>query len=66
MLSEVKIGKTDVTILDPNGKVRSITKFSPIAKGLQARDPFGWKLMVATPNDLTEKVEKATRKVLSL
>ncbi len=66
ILSEVKIGKTDVTILDPSGKARSITRFSPIAKGLQSRDPFGWKLMVAASREHVEKVEKATRKVLNL
>ena len=66
MLSKIKIGKTDVPIMDPAGRVRPLTKFSPLAKGLQARDPFGWKIMVAAPKEHSEAVAKAARKVLNL
>lgn len=66
MLSKSKIGKTDVSIIDPSGRVRSITRFSSIAKGLQSRDPYGWKLLIACPKKDMERAEKAARKVLSL
>lgn len=66
ILSKVKIGKTDVVIMDSNGKVKPITKLSSLAKGIQSRDPFGWKLMVASPISLVDRVSKATRKVLNL
>ena len=64
--SKMKIGKTDVSILDPDGKVRSLTKSSPIAKALQVRDPFGWTLLVASPKKDIEAVARATNKVLEI
>ena len=65
LLSSVKIGKTDVPILH-DGKVRSITKFSPLAKGLQSRNIFDWSAMISSPPEHVEAVEKAARKVLGL
>ena len=64
--SKMKIGKTDVSILDPEGKVRSLSKLSPVAKALQSRDPFGWTLLVASPRSCSEAVGKAVGKVLDL
>ncbi|MDR2846659.1 MAG: HD domain-containing protein [Candidatus Methanoplasma sp.] len=66
LLSSVNIGKTDVSILDEEGKVRSLTKLSSIAKALQSRDTFGWTLLVASPEEDSEPVAKAARKVLGL
>lgn len=66
LLSKIKVGKTDVPILDSAGKVRPLTKTSPLAKGLQSRDPLGWKIMVAAPKEHSEAVAKATGKILSL
>jgi HD superfamily phosphohydrolase len=66
ILSKANIGKTDVSILDSQGRVRSLTRLSPIAKSIQTRDTFGWKLMVATPSEHKERVEKVTRKILNL
>ena len=62
--SKVNIGKTDVSIMDDEGKVRSLTRFSPIARSLQARDPYGWAVLISAPNMMKESVEKASRKVL--
>lgn len=66
MKSEAKIGKTDVSILDPDGKVRSLTRSSPIAKALQSREPYGWTVTVACPEVNKEAVAKAATKVLGL
>lgn len=65
LLSNVKIGKTDVSILH-EGKVRSITKFSPLAKALQSRPVFDWAVMVSAPREHEEEVRRAASKVLSL
>jgi uncharacterized protein len=60
------IGKTDVSVLDFEGKVRPITRISPVAKALQSRDTLDWAMMVAAPEDDREAVCRATRKILSL
>jgi len=65
LLSSIKIGKTDVPILH-DGKVRSITRFSPLAKALQSRSIFDWSVMISSPPEHTETVGKAARKVLGL
>ena len=64
--SVMRIGKTDVAIVDDEGKVRSLTRFSPIARSLQARDPYGWALLVSSPEGQRARVGKAARRVLGL
>ena len=64
--NNMNIGKTDVSIIDEEGKVRSLARFSPIARSLQARDPYSWAIMVSAPASFKEQVERAARKVLSL
>ncbi|MDR0508610.1 MAG: HD domain-containing protein [Candidatus Methanoplasma sp.] len=66
LFSNMNIGKTDVSILDPEGKVKSLTRLSPIAKALQSRDTFGWSLLIASPEEHKEAVLKASKKALSL
>jgi len=66
LLSNISIGKTDVSILDPEGKVKSLTRLSPIAKALQSRDTFGWSLLIASPEEHKDAVLKASKKVLNL
>ncbi|MFA7062756.1 MAG: HD domain-containing protein [Methanomethylophilus sp.] len=66
LLSKIKIGKTDVSILDPDGKVRSLARSSPIARALQSRDAFGWSLVVSCPASCRDAVTAAAKKVLSL
>ncbi|MCL2295707.1 MAG: HD domain-containing protein [Methanomassiliicoccaceae archaeon] len=66
LLSNMSIGKTDVSILDPEGKVKSLTRLSPIAKALQSRDTFGWSLLIASPEEHKDAVLRASKKVLSL
>ena len=65
LLSKIRIGKTDVSIADGD-KVRSITRYSSLAKSLQARDTIDWAVMVSAPDDVSEKVGAAARRVLSL
>ena len=65
LLSKISIGKTDVSILKDD-KVRSITKMSSIAKALQSRDTFRWAILVSSPEDKTDAVGKAVKKVLNL
>jgi len=65
LLNNVKIGKTGVSILH-EGKVRPITRFSPIAKALQSRSIFDWAVMISSPADHAEAVGKAAERVLSL
>ena len=64
--SSMKIGKTDVAILDDEGNVRNLARFSPIARSLQSRDMYGWAVLVSAPEKDREAVEKAARKVLGL
>ncbi|AGI47463.1 HD superfamily phosphohydrolase [Thermoplasmatales archaeon BRNA1] len=66
LLSKIQIGKTDVSILDKDGKIRTLSKSSPIAKSLQSRDPFGWSVVVACPPEHRESVSKAATKILGI
>jgi len=66
LLSKAQIDKTDVSILDRDGKVRSLARSSPIAKALQSRDSFGWSVIVACPPAHKDTVVKAASKVLGL
>lgn len=44
--SMATIGKTDVAILEPDGRILNLSRISPMAKSLQTRDPFGWSVAV--------------------
>ena len=64
LLSKVRIGKTDVPILD-GGRIRSVTRYSSVAKALQAREPVDWAVMVSAPRGCAEAVGAAAARVLS-
>lgn len=64
-LSEPRLGKTRIPILDGN-VVRYLTRYSPLAKALQQRRIHDWILMVSTPKQYVEKVEKAAKRELNL
>ena len=66
LLSEIKIGKTDVTILDNDGRARPLSRSSPIAKSLQSRNPFGWSVVVACPPEYKDAVSKAASRILGV
>lgn len=65
LLSNVKIGKTDVQILDGN-KLRSVASFSPLAKSLQSRSIYDWSIMISAPKGCTEAVRKAAKDIISI
>ena len=65
LLSSVKIGKTDVQILDGN-KLRSVTTFSPIAKSLQNRSIFDWSIMISAPKGCIDIVNKAAKDIIGI
>ena len=60
----MKIGKTDVAIADDGGRIKSLAKFSPIARSLQARDPYGWAVLISAPKEDRDAVRRAASKVL--
>lgn len=61
---KIKIGKTDVAIADDCGRVKSLVRFSPIARSLQARDPFSWAVLISAPESECDAVRRAAHKVL--
>ena len=65
ILSNIKIGKTDVQILDGN-KLRSVTTFSPLAKSLQNRSIHDWSIMISAPKEHLEKVRKAAIELVGI
>jgi HD superfamily phosphohydrolase len=66
LLSNLKIGKTDVLIIDDDRKVRPISKYSTLAKALQSRDPVDWAIIVSAPEKYSGVVRKAAVSVLAL
>ncbi len=63
LLSEPRIGKTDVPVLDGD-RIRPLSRYSPLAKAIQSRGVHDWAVMVATPAQHREEVERAVPKVL--
>lgn len=63
LLSEPRIGKTDLSILDGE-RVKPLSRYSPLAKALQARGVHDWAVMVSTPARRREEVERAALKAL--
>ncbi len=63
LLSLSRIGKTDVPILD-DGRVRPLTRRSPLAKALQNRGVQDWALLVSCPAEDREAVSKAASRAI--
>ncbi len=63
MLSEPRIGKTEVPILEDD-RIKPLSRYSPLARALQYRNIHDWAIMVSTPDKHIEDVEKAAMKVL--
>lgn len=63
LISEPRIGKTDVPILNGD-RIWSLTKHSPIAKALQSRSVHDWAIMVSSPARHRDIVGAAAEKVL--
>lgn len=66
LLSEPRMHKTDVLILDEERKkLQPLSKHSPLARALQNRLVPDWAVMVSTEAGSREKVAKAARRVLA-
>lgn len=63
LLSEPRIGKTEVPILNGD-RVRVLSKHSPLAKALQARSVHDWAVMVSAPAEHRAAVGEAAERVL--
>ena len=63
LLSEPRIGKTEVPILEGE-RVRPLSRYSPLAKAIQARGVHDWAVMVSAPPKYKEEVERAALKAL--
>jgi len=62
-ISEPRIKMTDIKILE-GGKLKSLSKYSPLARALRIRDVPDWKLMVATDEKYRDEVKKVVEKKL--
>jgi len=63
LISEPRIAKTDVPILD-EGEVVPFAKVSPLGRALQTRQVVDWAVMVACPPAAVGAVRKAARSTL--
>ncbi len=61
---EARRGKTEVPILN-DGRVRPLTRLSPISKALQSRGVHDWAVMVACPEKYVERVGRAASRTLA-
>src|SRR5437899_1490241 len=64
LLSEPRIAKTEVPILD-DGEVKPFSKVSPLGRALQVRQVVDWVVMVAAPAPSVAAVRKASASTLS-
>ena len=64
LLSEPRIAKTEVPILD-DGVARPFSKVSPLGRALQLRQVVDWVVMVAAPAESGPAVRKASVSALS-
>jgi HD superfamily phosphohydrolase len=62
-MTEPRIGKTEVPILSDD-KVRSLSKYSPLARAIQSRGVHDWAIMVSCPERHKDKVHKATERAI--
>ena len=53
-----------VAIADEGGRIKSLSRFSPIARSLQARDPYGWAVLISAPKEERDAVSRAASRVL--
>src|SRR2546425_578367 len=63
LLSEPRIAKTEVPILD-EGDVKPFSKASPLGRALQVRQVVDWVVMVAAPAEAVDAVRKASMSAL--
>ena len=64
LLSEPRIAKTEVPILD-DGSSKPFSRVSSLGRALQIRQVVDWVVMVAAPEKSAASVRKAAASVLS-
>ncbi len=64
LMSEPRIAKTEVTILD-DGEAKPFSKVSTLGRALQTRQVVEWVVMVAAPPEAVGRVRKAASSVFS-
>ena len=63
LISEPRMNETEVFVWD-DGKKASISKYSTLPGALRRRNVHRWGILVATPEEHRERVEKAARYVV--
>jgi len=63
LLSEPRIGKTDIPILDGD-RLKPLSRYSPLAKAIQTRGVHDWAVMVSAPREHLGEVERAALRAL--
>ena len=51
--------------MDDEDRVRSITRYSSVAKALQSRGAIDWSFMVSAPPERYDAVRQAASRILS-
>ena len=64
LISEPRIARTDVTVVDDAGRASTLSRLSPLARALQLRAVSDWAVMVACEPEGRGRVAKAAPKVL--
>jgi hypothetical protein len=64
LISEPRIAKTNVKILDDDNKVSSLSRFSPLASALRKRRVTDWAVMVFCNGKYKSQVSKVAEKLL--
>ncbi|HHN81912.1 MAG TPA: HD domain-containing protein [Methanomicrobia archaeon] len=64
LVSEPRIAKTNVKILDDDNKVSSLSRFSPLASALRKRRVTDWAAMVFCNGKYKSQVSKVAEKLL--
>ena len=63
ILSEPRLTKTNVKVVEGE-HVYPLSKFSPLARALQARKVQDWAIMVVAPKENLEKVKKVAERII--
>ncbi|QLH74215.1 MAG: HD domain-containing protein [Methanomassiliicoccales archaeon] len=63
LLTEPRLGKTEVPIWNGD-RVRSLSKYSPLAKAIQARGVNDWAVLVSCPEKHKERVRRSTERCI--
>ncbi len=64
MLSEPRLKATEINVLMDNGELEPLTKVTPLANALKRRQTPRWAVLIASPEEYVEKLQKVWRDVL--